>query len=109
MGGFGDDLVLDFGLGFGTGLVCFTDFDLRFIRDGLLAGLGVDGVAFVGAGRVVTLFRDLLRGSAFSAIAFIDFSEIAEAGGSSRTGSTTFLSALFLVKIPLKPPFDSLR
>jgi hypothetical protein len=102
-------LVLDFGLGFGAGFACFTDLDRRFILEGLLAGLGVDGAAGAGAGRVATLLRELLRGRAFSAIALMDLSEIAEAGGSSRTGNATFFSDLFLVKIPLNPPLDSLR
>lgn len=101
-----DDFVLDFGLGLGIGLLCFTDLDRRFIRDGLLAAWGVEGAAGVGAGRVVTLFSELLRGRFFSAIA-CDFSE--PAGGSSRTGNTTCLSTLFLVKIPLSPPLDSRR
>jgi hypothetical protein len=98
----------DFGLGL-TGVLCFTDFDLIFIRECLLTGLpGVMGVAGIESEAVPVLLIETLRGRADSASA-VGRSDDDSAVDSSSTGGTAFLSTLLRVNIPRNPPFDSLR
>jgi hypothetical protein len=99
----------DLGLGF-IGVLCFTDFDLIFIRECLLVGLaGVTGVAGMESEAVSVLLIEMLRGRADSAAAFIDRSDREEVVvDSSTTGDTVDFSALLRVNIPRSPPFDSL-
>jgi hypothetical protein len=109
----GDDFVEDFedfgGLGL-LGVLCLTDFDLRFIRDGLAAGIaGVLGV--VESDIVSDLFIDMLRGKGESrldsvtSLAAVSETEV----NSSTTGEMVDFSVLFLVNIPRSPPLDSFR
>jgi hypothetical protein len=110
----GDDFVEDFedfgGLGL-LGVLCLTDFDLRFIRDALAAGIaGVLGVG-VESDVVSDLFIDILRGKGESrldsvtSLATVSKTE----GSSSTTGEMVDFSVLFLVNIPRSPPLDSFR
>jgi hypothetical protein len=103
-----DEDFVDFGLGL-IGVLCFTDFDLIFIRECLLAGLaGVTGVGGIESKAVPVLLIDMLRGRADSAT--FGRSDIGGAVfDSSSTGDTTVFSALLRVNIPRRPPFDSLR
>jgi hypothetical protein len=105
MGGFGAALGLPLETGFGTGvLLCFVDFDRRFMREALLAGFA--GVIGVESGMVEVLFKEMLRRRLFSA-SFIDCSDNPEGKGSSRTGEITIFSTLLRVNIERSPPFDS--
>ena len=111
----GDDFVEDFedfgGLGL-LGVLCLTDFDLRFIRDGLAAGIaGVLGVVVVESDVVSDLFIDMLRGkgesrlNSVTSLAAVSETEV----NSSTTGEMVDFSVLFLVNIPRRPPLDSFR
>lgn len=111
---------VDFGLGLAETL-CFTDFDLKFIRECLLAGLaGVIGVAGRESVAVTVSLRDSLRGSGESTLARsrivaircgIRSPTLFSSPGmlpSSVTDTTVGFSILLRVNIALNPPFDSL-
>jgi hypothetical protein len=98
----------DFGLGL-TGVLCFTDFDLIFIRECLLAGLpGVTGVAGMDSEAVPVLLMEMVRGRAGSR--WVSGGSDGDDAGvnSSSTGYTGFFSVLLRENIPRNPPFDSL-
>ena len=109
----GDDFVDDFedfgGLGL-LGVLCLTDFGLRFIRDGLTAGIaGVLGVG-VESDVVSDLFVDMLRGKGKSRRGSVtSLTAVSAEGNSSTTGEMVDFSILFLVNIPRSPPLDSFR
>jgi hypothetical protein len=105
MGGLELLLDVDFGVVVAV-LLCFVDLVLKFMRDGLLVDFaGVIGDAYC---TLVVLSNDALRGKLISVAALIDCSEMPVFRGSSWTGETRALSALFRVNIERSPPLDSL-
>ena len=98
----------DFGLAL-TGVLCFTDLDLKLILECLLVGLpGVTGVAGIESEAVPVLLMEILRGSADSRKAFGRSNNGDLGVDSSSTVEIIVFSALLRVNMPLSPPFDSL-